>query len=117
MFDLWLRHGVPALFAASEFLTPELTVSHPRLVLLRVVVLRMVLKVDKAAALYESVRREAEGLTRDRDGGDAEALAVDRGFARVGGKVPPRAPPSRRRAPGPLPGGGRTPRAGGRRVA
>ena len=83
VFDLWLRRGVPALFAASEFLTPELTVSHPRLVLLRVVVLRMGLKVDEAAALYESVRRETNGLTRDRDGGDAEALAVDRVFARV----------------------------------
>ena len=81
VFDLWLRHGVAALFAASEFLTPEITVSRPRLVLLRVVVLRMMLKVDEAAALYESVRRETKGLTRDRDGSDTEALAVDRVFA------------------------------------
>ena len=83
VFDIWLRHGVPALFSANQFLTPEITASHPRLVLLRVVVLRMMLKVDEAAALYESARCATDGFTHDRDGGDAEALAVDRVFARV----------------------------------
>ncbi len=43
----------------------------------------MALKVDEATALYESVGRQTDGFTRDRDGGDADALAVDRVFALV----------------------------------
>ncbi len=83
VFDIWLRYGVPGLFAAHEFLTAEITASHPRLQLLRGVVRRMALQVDEAAALYESAGRATEGFTRDRDRGDAEALAVDRAFALV----------------------------------
>ena len=83
VFDMWMRHGVTWLFSASEFLTPEVTALYPRLVLLRSAVLRMALKVDDATALYESVGRQTDGFTRDRDGGDSDALAVDRVFALV----------------------------------
>ncbi len=83
LFDIWLRYGVPGLFSANGLLTPEITASHPRLVLLRVVALRMTLKVDEASALYESVRSSTKDCTRDRGEGDAEALAVDRVFTRV----------------------------------
>ena len=83
LFEIWLRHGVPSLFSANEFLTPGVTASHPRLMLLRSVVLRMGMKVDEAEGLYESVARSTEGFTRDREGGDADALAVDRVFAQV----------------------------------
>ena len=83
VFDIWLRHGVPGLFSASEFLTLDMTASHPRLLLLRSVVLCMKLNVDDATALYESAGRATEGFTRDRDGGDTDALAVDRVFTRV----------------------------------
>ena len=83
VFEIWLRHGAPGLFSANEFLTPEITASYPRLLLLRCAVLRMALQVDEAVALFESAERATEGFTRDRDGGDADALAVDRVFARV----------------------------------
>ena len=83
VFDMWMRHGVTWLFSANEFLTPEVTALYPRLVLLRSAVLRMALKVDEATALYESVGRQTDGFTRDRDGGDSHALAVDRVFALV----------------------------------
>ena len=41
------------------------------------------MKVDEAEALYESVARSTEGFTRDREGGDDDALASDGVFARV----------------------------------
>ena len=83
VFEIWLRHGVAGLLSANEFLTPEITASHPRLMLLRGVVRRMAMKVDEAEALYEAVARSTEGFTRDREGGDADALAIDRVFTRV----------------------------------
>ena len=83
MLELWLRHGVTTLFSAAGFLTSETAASRPRLELLQSIVLRMSLQVDEAAALYESVARKTDGFTRDRDGGDDEALAVDGVFARV----------------------------------
>ena len=83
VFEMWLRHGAPSLFAANEFLTPEIVASHPRLMLLRSVVLRMAMRVDEAEALYESVPRSTGGLTTDLKGADAHALAIDRMFARV----------------------------------
>ena len=81
VFEMWLRHGLTTLFSAAEFLTPENTASHPRLQLLRSIVLRLSVQVDEATALYESVERKTDGFTRDREGGDAEALAVEGVFA------------------------------------
>ena len=83
VFDIWLRHGVPGLVAANEFLTPESTASYPRLLLLRGVVRRLALRVDEADALCELAGRATLGFTRDRAGGDVDALAVDRAFALV----------------------------------
>ena len=83
VFEIWLRHGVTRLFAANKFLTPEITASYPRLMLLRSAVLRMSLRVGEAAALYESAAKMTDGFSRDRDGGDVGALAVDRVFTRV----------------------------------
>ncbi len=83
VFEMWLRHGPPSLFSANQFLTPEIVASHPRLMLLRSVVLRMALRVDEAEALYESVARSTEGSAADPKGVDADALAIDRVFTRV----------------------------------
>ena len=83
VFEMWLRHGVTTLLSAAEFLTPETAASHPRLQLLRSIVLRLALRVDEAVAVYESVSRRTDGFTRDREGGDADALAADGAFARV----------------------------------
>ena len=114
VFEIWLRQGVPSLVSANEFLTPEVTASHPRLALLRSVVLRMALKMDEAVALYESAAQATEDFTRDRTGGDADALAVDRVFARVvlaGGSHLE----VRRELDKLLPAGGLVPAAGGGR--
>ena len=83
LFEIWLRDGPRSVFSANEYLTPEVTASHPRLMLLRSAVLRMAGKVDEAEALYESVARSTEEFTRDRKGGDDNELAIDRVFARV----------------------------------
>ena len=75
--QVWLRGGAMQLVTAGRYLTPEITASHPRLELLRGVALRLSSKRREAQALFESVARQTDGFTRDRDGGDDEALAVD----------------------------------------
>ena len=80
---LWGRAGTAQIVEADGFLTPEVMEARPRLALLHCVALSHAHKVDEAAALYESVARRTEGYTRDRDGGDARALALDRLFAQV----------------------------------
>ena len=71
------------LSAAGRYLTPEITTSHPRLELLRCVVLVLTSRHRDARALFESVARQTDGFTRDRDGGDDDALAADRIFAQA----------------------------------
>ena len=80
---LWLRGGVPGLVSADRFLTSEMLDSYPRLALLRCVVLSVSLKADEAAALYGTVARRTEAFARDRDGGEMQALSVDRLFTQV----------------------------------
>ena len=82
-FELWMREGGTRLLSANRFLTPEVTEPYPRLDLLRCTVLCLTSKREEAAALLEAVSRRTDGFTRDRDGGDAEALAVDRVFAQA----------------------------------
>ena len=77
---LWLREGVIRLIAADRFLTPEIMAGYPRLALLHCIILRLLLKFEEANALYEAVRQRTDGFTRDREGGDADALTVDRIF-------------------------------------
>ena len=80
---LWLREGAAGLTLAGGFLTPEITAMYPRLELLHCVNLHFGAKFDEAAALYEIIARKTDGFTRDRDGGDAEALFVDSVFTRA----------------------------------
>ena len=77
---LWLRDGVAGLISAGHFLTPEITAQYPRLDLLRCIILCLSSKWDEARTRFEAVSRRTEGFTRDRDGGDADALALDRVF-------------------------------------
>ena len=87
-FQLWQREGVGRLISAGRFLTPEVAARYPRLDLLRCSMLCLSSKRDEAAALFEAVSERTEGFARDRDDGDADALAVDRVFTRfalVGG--------------------------------
>ena len=81
--QLWLREGPAQLMSAGRFLLPDLTASYPRLELLRCVFLRLSSKLEEAHALFEAVARKTGDFTRDRDGGDDEALAVDRLFTRA----------------------------------
>ena len=69
--------------SAGRFLTPEITAGYPRLELMRCVILCLSSKRVEAAACFEAVARETEGFTQDRNGGDAEALVIDRAFARA----------------------------------
>ena len=94
VFQLWLREGVARLISAGRFLNPEITALYPRLALLQCIILRLSSKFDEANALCEAVARKTDGFTRDREGGDADALAVDWLFTEgvlVGGadRLPP----------------------------
>ena len=77
LFRMWLRDGVRGLVSADRFVTPEIAALFPRCALLRCVALRLALKFEEARALYESIRKATDGFSNDRDGGDAEGLAVD----------------------------------------
>ena len=83
VFQLWLRGGAMQLNTAGGYLAPEISASHPRLELLRCVVLVLSSRHREAQALFESVARQTDGFARDRDGGDDEALAADRIFVRA----------------------------------
>ena len=80
-FGLWLREGGAGVAAASRALPPEIMRRSPRLALVRSVHLQWSSKPSAAVTVYEAVRHQTDGFTRDRDGGDAEALMVDRTFA------------------------------------
>ncbi|MCY4601547.1 MAG: LuxR C-terminal-related transcriptional regulator [Acidobacteria bacterium] len=83
VIGLWAHGGITQVVAADRFLTPEIVEAYPRLALLRCVVLNLALKLDEASALYETVARRTQEFTRDRDGGDADALIFDRIFTQA----------------------------------
>lgn len=80
VLEMWLQEGVGPLEAASAFLTPGITDAYPRLALLRCVTLHFQGRFEEAAALYQATGERTGGFTRDREGGDDEALAIDRVF-------------------------------------
>lgn len=82
-FRLWLREGVTRLISAGRFLTPEIVERYPRLDLLQCVMLRLSPRQSEAVARFEAIAQKTDGFTRDREGGDPEALAVDGMFTRV----------------------------------
>ena len=90
-FQLWLRAGAGQLVSAGRFLTPRVTDPYPRLELLRSVQLRLSSKIEEAHELFEAVAVRTDGFTRDRAGGDDEAMAVDGIFAQAiqSGCAPP----------------------------
>ena len=76
--QLWLREGVTRLISAGRFLTPEIIALYPRLELLHCLILRLSSRFDEANALFEAIAKKTDGFARDRDNGDADALAMDR---------------------------------------
>ncbi len=71
------------LISAGRFLTPEITARYPRLDLLSCLILCLSSRRPEAAARFEAISQRTDGFARDRDGGDADALAVDRVFTQV----------------------------------
>ena len=80
---LWARGGTTQITAADGFLTPQIMEAYPRLAVLHCGALSLALKLDEAAAQYDTCARRTEGFTRDREGGDADALAFDALFAQA----------------------------------
>ena len=80
---LWLREGVTRLISAGRFLTPEITELYPRLDLLNCLILCLSFRWREAAARFEAISHRTDGFARDRAGGDAGALALDRVFTQA----------------------------------
>lgn len=83
VFGLWLREGGSAIAAASRAAPCEAIRTCPRVGLLRCVGLQLSGRFEKAAAMYESVEKETDGFTHEREEGEPDALAVDRAFSEV----------------------------------
>ena len=83
VLGLWLREGTKGLTSAGQFLTSGNTARYPRLALLRCVYLQLASKFHDAVTLYETVSKGTAGFTKDREGGDAEALTVDGVFTQA----------------------------------
>jgi len=81
--QLWLHEGTARLISAGRFPTREGTAWYPRLDLLHCIVLCLSLKWDEAETLFQTVSQRTDGFTRDRDGGNADALAVDAAFTQA----------------------------------
>ena len=74
---LYLHEGSTRLAAAERFLTPDVLEGHPRLALLRCRILTNNARVAEAHSLYESVKAQTQGFTRDPNDDSARALRVD----------------------------------------
>ena len=81
--QLWLREGITRLISAGRFLTPELLARYPRLDLLHCVILVLSSKQNEAVARVAAIAERTDGFSRDREGGDPEALAIDAVYTRV----------------------------------
>ncbi|MYG26020.1 MAG: hypothetical protein F4213_08345 [Boseongicola sp. SB0677_bin_26] len=74
---LWLEHGVEALRAVDGLLSQEVLERHPRLALVRCVALTLSGDIAAAKRVYGAAEAGTAGFTRDREGGDDEALLID----------------------------------------
>ena len=76
----WFEHGFEALCALDGTLTDEVLSDHPRLALVRCGVLAASGDIEGAKRLYGATEAETAGYTRDREGGDDQALRTDHLF-------------------------------------
>ena len=74
---LWLEEGLVALRAVDRLLSEEVLSRYPRLGLLRCVALTVSGDVEAAKRIYHATAARTEDFTRDREGGDDEALQVE----------------------------------------
>ena len=77
---LWFEEGFDALRTLDGTLTEKVVSDHPRLALVRCGVLAASGDIGGAKQLYGATAAETAGYTRDREGGDDQALRTDHLF-------------------------------------
>jgi LuxR family maltose regulon positive regulatory protein len=75
--QLWVRHGTGITKSVNLLLIDQLLEQYPRLALLRALVLLKEGKLIEARILFDRVKAETKGFSRDREGGDGKALGLD----------------------------------------
>ncbi len=75
--QIWIRKGFSLIRQLEELLTPELVGHFPRLQLMRALVYMKTGRTKEARTLYENVRQKTGDFTRDREGGNDNALRLD----------------------------------------
>ena len=74
---LWAHFGEKMLMSADACLTPSVLEKYPRAALLRCTALTLARRFAQAQTLYMELAERTAGFTRDRAGGDEEALCDD----------------------------------------
>ena len=77
---LWLEQGLEELRRVDALLTGKVLSRFPRLALVRCVALTSSGDMEGAKRLYEAAAAQTDAFTRDREGGDDRALAIDHIF-------------------------------------
>ncbi len=77
---LWFEQGFEVLRSLDGMLTEAVVSDHPRLALVRCGVLAASGDIEGAKQLYGATADETDGYTRDREGGDDQALQIDHLF-------------------------------------
>ena len=74
---LWLEEGLEALRAVDQLLSEEVLSRYPRLALVRCLALTISDEIEAAKRIYLATAARTAGFTRDREGGDDDALQDD----------------------------------------
>lgn len=74
---LWLEQGLEVLRTVDGLLGADVLAAHPRMALVRCVILTTSGDIDGARRVYRETATATAGFTRDREGGDNRALQVD----------------------------------------
>lgn len=75
--QIWIRQGLLRARTVDAMVSDALLAAFPRLRLLRALILAKNGEIARARELFEEVRRDTADFTRDRPGGDANALRLD----------------------------------------
>ena len=74
---LWLQEGIEALRTIDRLLSEDVLARYPRLALLRCTALTFSGDLDAARRIYRATAARTADFSRDREGGDDEALQLD----------------------------------------
>ena len=75
---LWLEEGIEALRMLDSVLGEDVLSRFPRLALLRCIALTFSGDIEAANRVYRETSSRTAGFSRDREGGDDEALMIDK---------------------------------------